>query len=231
MRIRICDLETSGIEPTDHVVEIAAWDLIPEQMPVGPLFVGESYVKPPVPIPPATSAIHHITDEDVQNAAPWAEVYPQFVDDTVDAYCAHNSRFDGQWLTPGVLNGKPLIDTYRAALRIWPEAPGHSNGTLRYWLKPEGLDRKIAFLAHRARADAYVTAHILNVILRQPGVDLAGLILCSSKPALLPRINFGKHKGKAWKDIPPDYINWMIRQPDMGEDVLFSARHHLGGAS
>ena len=32
MRIRVIDLETTGLEPTDHVVEIAAWDLIPQQM-------------------------------------------------------------------------------------------------------------------------------------------------------------------------------------------------------
>lgn len=223
MRIRICDLETTGFEATDHVVEIAAWDLTDGQV----AFVGEKYVKPPVPIPPETSAVHHIIDEDVANAASWAEVYPQFIDDTVDAYCAHNSRFDGKWLTPAILNGKPLIDTYRAALRLWPDATSHSNGTLRYWLKPEGLDRKIAFIAHRAKADAYVTAHILNVILAQPKVTLEGLIMVSQRPALLPTIRFGKYRGKKWSEADTGYLEWCCRQADMDEDVKFTAEHWL----
>ena len=40
MLIRAVDLETTGVEPTDHVVEIAAWDLIPENGPVGILNAG-----------------------------------------------------------------------------------------------------------------------------------------------------------------------------------------------
>lgn len=222
VRIRVCDLETTGFEATDHVVEIAAYDLEYGKV----TFVTERYVKPPVPIPPVTSAIHHIIDEDVTDAKPWAEVYPQFIDDKLDAYAAHNSRFEAQWLTPTVLNNKPLIDTYRAALRLWPDAPGHSNGALRYWLKPEGLNRSLAKDAHRAGADAYVTAHLLNVIMKQPKVTLDGLIKCSQRPALLPKVGFGEHFGKKWSEVPIGYLEWMMTK-DFDEDEKFTATHWL----
>lgn len=227
MRIRVCDLETSGVEPTAHVVEIAAWDVLPAQGPVGILFVGQSFVKPPVSIPPIASAVHHLIDEDVQDAEPWEKVYPAFIDDAVDAYAAHNSRFDGQWLTPEVLHGKPLIDTYRAALRLWPDAPSHSNQALRYFLKPPGLNRHFANAAHRAKSDAYVTAHLLMLILQQPKVTLDGLVKCSSRPALLPRVRFGKHTGKKWDEIERSYLDWIMGQKDMSEDVRFTAEHEL----
>jgi len=229
MRLRIIDLETSGLEATDHVVEIAAWDLLPDQGPVGILNVGSRCVKPPVPIPPLASAIHHITDDDVALAQSWAVTWPLFVDDGVDAYAAHNAKFDRTWFTDKIVNGKPFICSYRCALRIWPGLQSHSNQALRYLLKPEGLDRSIASAAHRASGDAYVTAFIVRECLKHAPIEK--LIEWSNRPALLPRINFGKHKGKEWKEIPPDYINWMIRQPDMGEDIMFSARHFLGGVS
>ena len=60
-RIRILDLETTGLTPDDHVVEIGAVDLIGNKV----VPVGSNLVRPPISIPPQASAIHHITDDDV----------------------------------------------------------------------------------------------------------------------------------------------------------------------
>ena len=109
--------------------------------------------------------------------------------------------------------------------RVWPEAPSHSNQALRYWLKPEGLDRKIASEAHRALPDAYVTAFTLRELLKR--ATFAELVAWSAEPALLPRVTFGKHKGAAWGAVPPDYLDWLLRQADMNEDVKFTARKAL----
>lgn len=225
MRIRCIDLETTGYETTDHVVEIAAWDLEPETGLIAR--VSERLVKPPVPIPPAASAVHHITDEDVANAEGWDQIYPMFLDDDVDAYCAHNAKFEGQWL--GQHTKKPWVCTLKCAYRIWPDAPTHSNFGLRYWLKPPDLEGRLCGESHRASADAYVTAHTLNLMFKHPKVELKGLIACSSRPALLPKVQFGKHFGKAWKDVPRDYLDWVVGQKDMDEDVVFTAKHHLSG--
>lgn len=227
MKIRVVDLETTGFESTDHVVEVAAWDLEPGTGAITEVLA--CLVKPSVPIPPVASAVHHITDEDVADCEPWDQIYPLLLDDDVDAYCAHNAKFERQWLTDEIVGSKPWVCTLRCAYRIWPDAPAHNNQTLRYWLKPEGLDQAIAHAAHRANADAYVTAHILNLMSRHPKVELKGLIACSARPALLPTVPFGKHFGKKWADVDRDYIEWVSRQSDMSEDVLYTASQTLKG--
>lgn len=225
MLIRAVDLETTGVEPADHVVEIAAWDLIPENGPVGILNAGSWLVKPPIPIPPAMSAIHHLIDADVSEAPAWADAYPHIIKAGVNAYCAHNAKFERQWITDEITGGKPWVCTYRCALRVWTNAPSHSNQALRYWLNLD-VDRGIASYSHRAGPDAYVTVHLLRELLKHASVEQ--LIEWSSQPALLPRVTFGKHRGAEWKDIPRDYLEWLCRQPDMNEDVKFTAKHYLG---
>ena len=91
------------------------------------------------------------------------------------------------------LQGRPAICTYKAALRLWPEAPGHGNQVLRYWLRPKDLDPVIASPPHRALPDAYVTAFILRELLELATVE--ELIAWTGEPALLPRVTFGQYRG------------------------------------
>lgn len=234
MRIRVVDLETTGVEPTDHVVEIAALDIITELDALpdidGPF---DRLVKPPVPIPATASAVHHITDDDVVIAQPWAATWPLFIDDAVDVYVAHNCRFERQWLTEEVTGGKPWICTYKCALRLWPDAPSHSNQALRYWLKLPDIDRNLS--AHRAAPDVVVTAKLLARMLWPPAgekqVTVEQMIKVSSLPAILPKLQFGKHYGKKFSEAPRDYLEWIVNQKDMDEDVVFTARYHLKAAA
>lgn len=233
MRIRVIDLETTGVEPTEHVVEIAALDMILADGTLqdvdGPW---ERLVRPPVPIPATASAVHHIIDEDVADCLPWIDAVPPFIGPDVDVYVAHNCRFERQWLTDDLLGGKPWICTYKCALRLWPDAPSHSNQALRYWLNLPDIDRALG--AHRAAPDTIVTAKLFARMLWPPAggkqVTIEQMIKVSSIPAILPRVTFGKHRGAAWADVPRDYMEWICRQADMSEDVLFTAKHHIGGA-
>src|SRR5689334_5343878 len=138
-RFRVLDLETTGLQPNAAVVEIGAVDLIGDEVGI----IGSDLIRPPVPIPPEASAIHHISDAGV------------------DVFASHNWQFDAQWLGEH-LRDRPVICTYKCAMRVWPEAPAHNNQVLRYWLKPKGLDSTIGSMAHRALPDAYVTAFILR---------------------------------------------------------------------
>lgn len=229
MRIRVLDVETTGLLPTDHVVEIAAWDLEPETGMVA--YAGDCLVKPPVPIPAVASAVHHITDEDVERSTPWEHVWPIIVDDEVDAYAAHCAKFEQLWLGDKVK--KPWVCTLKCAYRIWPDAPAHQNQVLRYHLKPPDLEVKFCQPAHRASADAYVTAHLLGLMFknRKPELEiaamLAGMVKLSSLPAELPKVQFGKHFGKKWSEVPRDYLEWIIGQKDMDEDVRHTAKVNL----
>lgn len=225
MAIRVLDLETTGIDPTDHVVEVGSVDLLPD----GSITKHQEFlVLPPCHIPAEARAVHHISDEDVAHAKPWITVCSTFFDrgnclDLV-AFAAHNAAFDQQWLPPDLLGNLPLICTYKAAVHIWPEAPRHTNQVLRYWLNLD-MDRSLADRAHRALPDAYVTAHLLREILKH--ASLEKLILWTKEPVLLPRVPFGKHRGQKWTDVPPDYLQWILRQQDMNEDVVHTAHHHL----
>ena len=55
MAIRVIDLETTGIDSTDHVVEIGSVDLLPD----GSIGRFQEYlIKPPCPIPAEARAVH-----------------------------------------------------------------------------------------------------------------------------------------------------------------------------
>lgn len=227
MRITVCDLETTGMAPPEAMpCEIGAVDVIPRGDGWRVDWESEfnELCDPWIPIPPEASAVHHIVDVDVAGLPGWPEVFRDFAMKGPDAFCAHNARFERQWLTEGIIGSAPWICTYKCALRLWPDAPGHSNQVLRYWLNPAGLDRQIASVAHRAFPDAYVTAFLLVEMLKLAPVE--SLIEWSAAPALLPKIRFGKHAGKKFSEIPTDYLQWMTRQ-DFDEDVMFSVEHEL----
>ncbi len=141
----------------------------------------------------------------------------------VDVFVAHKWSFEAQWLGEH-LQGRPAICTYKAALRVWPEAPAHSNQILRYWLKPRGLDPSLASPPHRALPDAIVTAHILRELLRVATVE--ELIAWTHEPVLLPRVMFGRHRGCSWSDVPADYLTWVVERSELGPDIKFTAEHH-----
>jgi hypothetical protein len=51
-----------------------------------------------------------------------------------------------------------------------------------------------------------------------------------SKPVLLSRIYFGKHKGLLFRDIPVDYLRWLSKQDDLNKNDAQS-RSFRGGSS
>jgi exodeoxyribonuclease X len=234
-RIRIFDLETTGFTPPDHApCEVAYCDLVTRQTdlidrPTGwRVAGGHGYLcNPGRPIPPETSAIHHIVDEDVADLPLWLEILDHTAGDHncgAIAYAAHNGKFERQWITDEMTSGKPWICTYKCALRLWPEAPSHSNQGLRYWRKPSGIDRAEANVAHRAYPDAYVTAHLLRNMLELASVEQ--LIDWSSQPALLAKIPFGDLRGQPWSAADASLLRWVLRK-DFSEDVHFTARAEL----
>lgn len=222
MRIRVVDLETAGFEAADRVCQVGRCDWYDGVIDKFPL---EHFINPGISIPAVASAIHHIVDADVADAPQFAFAWEQFHrDDAVYAYAAHNAKFERQWITDELIGGKPWICTYRCSLRSWPEAPSHSNQALRYWLALP-VDRDFASPAHAAGPDAYVTAHLLDVLVKRHHID--ELIAWSAQPALLTMVRFGKHRGARWENVPSDYLDWMCRQQDMDEDAIFTAKHHL----
>lgn len=193
---------------------------------------GGAMVFPGRPIPPETSAIHNIIDADVADAPAWGWVAEWMfsAENTVGviAYAAHNAKHEQSLISTDYTLGLPWICTYKAALRLWPDMASHSNGSVRYHLNPEGLNRERASPVHRAMPDAYVTAHILLEALNLASwSDLADW---SSKPSLLPRCKIGQWRGDGrgtrWSDVDSGFLHWVLNK-DFDEDTMFTARWHL----
>lgn len=221
--IRVLDFETTGLPPDAAVVEAGWCDVDPAAEPwiIG---TGATFVDPERAIPPEAKAVHHITDGDVLGAPKSAQVFERLADG-VDIFAAHSAAFERAFFD----GGKPWICTLKAARRVWPEAPAHGNQVLRYW-RDLPLSASAAQPAHRAQPDAYVTAWLLRSLL-QAGASVADLIQWTEEPSLLPRVTFGKHRGKNWSEVPLDYLDWLIGKPDMDADTTFTARHWLKQAA
>lgn len=228
MRVRVVDLETTGLEPPEaEVCEYAYCDLV--QTEAGWI------VEAPVSrlchvdvIPPEVRAVHHITMAEII-AAGLSHFDPAEVqnpDKDVTAFAAHNAEFEARFVGDF---GLPVICTYKAALRVWPDAPSHSNGALRYWLADQGLltlDNEAAMPPHRAGPDAYVTAHILKALLAT-GVSGKEMVAWTKEPRVLPTCPIGKFRGKPWPEVEAGFLNWMLGQATMDEDLKWNARREL----
>jgi exodeoxyribonuclease X len=220
--IRIVDVESTGTDPAvDRIVEIATVDLV-----IGPDSrarrgdMWSTLVNPGIPIPPTASAVHHITDDMVADAPRLKEVDTRVLAGKPIFLAAHNAKFDSGFVDSC---GIPWLCTYKAALRLWPDAPGYSNQCLRYWRKLKFADD--VGPTHRALADAYVTAAILARMLAV--APIADLAAWSIEPPLLSKFGFGKHRGVPLIELPEDYLQWIVGKSDLDADVKWNARHEL----
>jgi exodeoxyribonuclease X len=240
--IRVVDIEATGFDPAEHApVEVGVCDLAPSFDLLGePDWSqsslrngwGGSLLNPKRTIPPETSAIHHLIECDLVGAPDWEQGLIAYVGGVTRpiAFAAHSLKLERQWCTPDLVGDAPWIDTYKCALRAWPDAPGHGNQVLRYWLRPLGIDRHLASPAHRAGPDAYVTAFLLRDLLAQH--PLHTLIQWSTEPAILIRVPFGKRpeeggsRGMKWSEVDDSLLYWTIER-DFGEDILFTVEREI----
>lgn len=228
MLIRVTDFEATGFSDDPEgaaICEVGWCDVL-----VGT--AGDIEIAPPTGLlcnpgramPAVARAVHHLGD-DVLALEPPPETALRLCAGNGDVtyFCAHNSRFEEAFWPDAPA---PWIDTYRVALRLWPDAPSHSNQVLRYWLGLD-LDEDLAMPPHRAAPDAYVTAHLLKVAIENGAASIEDMVKWSAGPALLPRVPFGKHFGQKWDDVPTDYLRWVVGQADMDRDVRANAKRHL----
>lgn len=223
--VRVIDFETTGTEPPEaEVCEVGFSDVVSQG---GDRLVAHyaSRLCRVRAMPPEARAVHHISLAECSNEEPFnpadllAAHYP------IVAFAAHNAEFEAKFFTPP----KPLLCTYKAALRVWPDAPGHSNSVLRYWLEDQGKIEPVHILtqpAHRAGPDAYTTAHIL-VALLDAGATLSQMIQWTAEPRVLPTCPIGKFRGQPWPAVELGFLQWMIRQPTMEEDLRWNAKREI----
>ena len=221
--IRVIDFETTGAEPPAEVCEVGICDIDAETRAIS---APVSWLCGVSSMPPEVRAVHHISLADCAGQPPFDEFR---LPAGAAVIVAHNADFEKKFIRCTL----PILCTYKAALRAWPDAPTHSNGGLRYWLEDQGLvspDHDLTQPAHRAGPDAYVTAHIL-VALMNAGHTCREMIAWTKEPRLLPTCPIGKFRGKPWAEVEGGFLGWMLRQPDMDQDLKWNAEREIARRS
>jgi exodeoxyribonuclease X len=223
----VIDTETTGTDhDKDRVVELAYVPMTGSTVGAGASWL----VNPGMPIPATASAIHHLTDADVATAPTLTSLIQKTslpVANTV--LVAHNANFDKGFLP---FLHEPWLCTMRLAKHLYPDAPGHSNQVLRYWLNlnlpvmPEGIP------PHRALPDACVTAallsHLLTAYIERFGdTSVENLMACCYSPIRIERMPFGKHKDTPLAQVPRDYLRWVLSNKNDDFDLVASIRRVL----
>jgi exodeoxyribonuclease X len=225
---RVIDIETTGLTPPAEIIEIGRVDVTDAggsfqiDRPMSRLY------RPLREIPPETMAVHHITQADFDQNTPvctderlrlavWGGAKPDFL-------VAHNCDFERTFIPNNITQGLPWICTFKAALRVWPNAPRHTNQVLRYW-REIVLDRSVAMPPHRAGPDAWVTAHLLVELLKV--TSAAEMVSWTTQPPLYPTIPIGRYRGRPWSEVPTEYLEWLNRLERIDQGIRLGANREL----
>jgi len=226
--IRVVDFETTGFDPeSEKVCEVGYQDIIfdepddDNQQTEGWILYGDAksfLCNPGIPIPYVSSAIHHITDADVEGKPTPEEVFPKVFNDEPNLFAAHNAEFDESFARAYGVQGSAWLCTYRLALHRLPDALSFKNQALRYML---GFT-SVAGDAHRAGHDAKVTALILCYMLNGSTTKMTveDLVAYAERPVFMgaKKMGFGKHKDALWTECPKGYLQWMQKQGEKTAD-------------
>ena len=228
--LRVIDFECSDLEPpAAEVIEVGLCDLVKaEGQPWTVMRPIDWLCGTEKPLAPGARSAHHLSKADLEgwDAFDAPSLWERAKAEGASVVAAHNAEYEARfWGEPTL----PVICTYKAALRIWPDAPSHSNGVLRYWLEDQGLitlDHVTAMPPHRAGPDAYVTAHILKALFAA-GATGKEMVAWTAEPKLLPTCPIGKFRGKPWAEVEGGFLDWMLGVADMESDLKWNARREL----
>lgn len=225
--IAFIDLETTGTNiSTDRIVEIAIVKIMPE----GTRLVKRKLINPQMPIPPASSAIHGITNEMVKDAPTFKQVaneVKQFLEHC-DFGGYNSNRFDIPMLVEEFLRiGLDLSCEKRKMVDVQKVFHMMEQRTLSAAYK--FYCNKVLESAHSAEVDALATWEVLEAqieryahigdtvesILKFTGEDdIVDFARRFVKVDGVETFNFGKHKGRPVVDVlkaEPQYYDWMMK--------------------
>jgi len=222
---RVIDVEGTDRDPLLSSPCEVAWRDLSAKGEVLTQF--ETLLNPGVPIPPSSSAVHHIVDEDVAGKPTLAHVAG--IIGEAEIFVAHGADYDRTVLG---LQSKTWLCTHRLAKHLWPEIGNHSNQEIRYTLKLKP-DIPKDTPHHRAAADVAVTASILAAALplipaKWPEArTIDDLVKVTNAPALLLRIPFKSGHGQLFERAETSHLEWIVRTFAGGPDCVYTAQHWL----
>lgn len=221
------DLETTGIDIVkDHIIEIAYVKVFPN----GKEETKTIRINPGIPIPPESTAIHGIKDEDVKNCPTFKEIARTFAAqiEGCDLAGYNSNRFDIPMLAEEFLRAGINVDLSK---RKFIDVQ-----TIFYKMEQRTLSAAYTFYchkslenAHTAAADSKATYEVLKAQLdKYPNlqndvtylskfssfnnnVDFAGRMIYNDRKQEV--FNFGKYKGRLVEEVfasDPNYYAWMM---------------------
>lgn len=164
----------------------------------------------------ASMAVHHILESDLVGQPDFSTF--KLPTDTI-YMIGHNIDYDIRAIQQCGVDTSHIkaICTLALARLVWPDAEAHNISALIYQIS-KGSEKARTMLkgAHRADADIILTANILMHIIHHLKIQNIEELFAASEDARIPRsINFGKHRGTAIADLPPDYMKWLLKQDDL----------------
>lgn len=223
MRIMLVDCETTGVTKDAAVCEVAWAEIAETKQGLVMLNSHTQLIDPGIPIPYAASAINGLTD-DMVVGMPTLDEYMAGVGaafSEADVVSAHNYAFDIRFLGKYAKPEVQSLCTLRCARVIYPESENHKLSTLAYYLG-FGLDRS---KAHSADGDVAVLFNLVKHMCEQTGLGIAGLLALQDTPRQIARMPFGKWKGTLLKDMPADYIHWLLTKANIDDDLRTSLQN------
>ena len=209
MRWLLVDTETTGISAEDKVCEMAYVE-IDDAFNV--VRSGNSLINPGIPINYAASAVNGITDVMVKDA-PTLEDYMLSEGSPLRGevtLIAHNLDFDFRFLKAYTDDSVGKLCTLKCARVLYPDAANHKQGTLAAMLGIQVAREK----AHSADGDLDVLLQLLQHLCRDADTDLYGLLEVQRRPRPIKNMPFGKHRGVPLKDLPANYIFWLLNKAE-----------------
>lgn len=187
-------------------------------------------------IPAESSAVHFITDADVQDKQDFDQWFdrmrPFFM--TRKYSVGHNFKYDTDVMRyaanqnlpfPEVFDDNHVLCTLKLAKKLYGNDPTFANMKLSYlWFRlglNETTDRNI--VPHAAEDDVYMTwlvyQHLHNEMLARGIITedstFDDIIAFQNTPNLLVTWPFGKYKGEKLEDVPISYLEWMVESSDI----------------
>jgi DNA polymerase-3 subunit epsilon len=226
----VFDIEATGVDPVmDRIVELAVVIVKPD----GSQIVRDWRVNPTIPIPPAATAIHHITNEDVAACPTFAELAPTFVsvfsDSDVSGFNARGfdvpmleCEFARAGVEPSPVANARILDSKDI---FHAKEPRDLSAAMRFYCREELVG------AHGAKPDAIAATRVLMAQLeRYPdlpqSVDTLAELFVPKERFVDPTrklrfdtdggavINFGQHRGVRIDELAQkkrDYLEWMLQ--------------------
>ncbi len=222
------DLETTGVDTSrDRIVEISMIKVNPD----GSEEVKTRRLNPEMPIPPESTAVHGITDEDVKDCPTFARIAKSLEEflQGCDFGGFNSNRFDLPVLVEEFLRAGIDVDFKRRRFidvqNIFHKKEQRTLVAAYKFYCDRDLND-----AHSAEADTRATYEVLKAQLdrypdlandvdaladfsaRGETVDYAGRILRNEKGVEI--FGFGKYKGRSVEEIfriEPSYYDWMMK--------------------